>query len=134
MYLYFLVLTLASAAFAIAPNPAAPKPANSTFCNYYTSRDFTGNLSSGNIPADQVRAMVTLVNIAFSGNNTEAPNGVNIPGILNNSTVNGTTVSLLKYFDGSLLSTNRGGKAVSVNFLDGGGAQYLPSIPPNTNQ
>jgi hypothetical protein len=134
MYLYFVVFTFASAAFAVAPNPAVPKPANSTFCDYYTSKDFTGNLSSGNIPADQVRAMVTLVNIAFSGNNTEAPNDVNISGILNNGTVNGTTVNLLKYFDGSLLSTNRGGKAVSVDFLDGGGSQYLASIPPNTNQ
>jgi hypothetical protein len=123
MRVYFEVLTLAGVVFAGAP-------ANSTICDYYASNAFAGNLTSGNVAADQFRAMFELVNIAFTGNHSETDTGILIPGILNNATVNGTTINLRKYFDGSLLSTNRGGKAVSVNFLDGGpNAPFQFSVP-----
>jgi hypothetical protein len=51
--------------------------------------------------------------------------GVKVPGILAAGMYNGTMVNLLPYFDGTLESSNRGGKAKSVNFLDGGGAAPL---------
>jgi hypothetical protein len=62
-----------------------------------------------------------------------------VNGILNNGTVNGTTVSLLGYFDGSMATSNRGGDSgVSINFLDGGGAAPLmkdmPAEDDSSNQ
>ncbi|KAH9209804.1 hypothetical protein DL95DRAFT_476289, partial [Leptodontidium sp. 2 PMI_412] len=52
---------------------------------------------------------------------------------------NGVEANLLPYFNGALLSSNRGGsKGVSVNFLDDGGAAPLmmnkPSNTTNSNQ
>ena len=52
---------------------------------------------------------------------------------------NGAMVNLAPYFNGMLESSNRGGMAgVSVNFLDGGGAEPLkmnkPANDMNSNQ
>lgn len=52
---------------------------------------------------------------------------------------NGTAVNLLPYFNGELASSNRGGDSgVSVNFLDGGGAdpikQNMPANNTSSNQ
>lgn len=130
-FVFLKALTLVVPVFAAVPH-------SSTICDYYASPAFAGNLTSGNTAADQLRGMVELVNIAFAGNKSETPNGIQIPGILNDGNVNGTTVSLRKYFNGSLLSTNRDGKAVGVNFLDGGDTapfqQFYASTPKNTNQ
>jgi hypothetical protein len=126
MYRYLRALSLVSSAFAT-------RPANVTICDFYGSGAFLGNTSTGNVDADQLKAMSELVSYAFTGNNTPNDVNINVPGILNNGTVNGTTVSLLKYFDGSLLSTNRGGKAVSINFLDGGGIAAIPNYVPLMN-
>lgn len=51
---------------------------------------------------------------------TGPPSRFNITGILRLGTYNGIEVNLRPYFDGGLISTNRGNKATSVNFLDGG--------------
>jgi hypothetical protein len=123
MYRYLRAIILVSSAFAA-------RPANVTICDFYGSSAFLGNTSTGNANSDQLKAMFELVSYAFTGNNTPNDVNINVPGILNNGTVNGTTVSLLKYFDGSLLSTNRGGKAVSINFLDGGGTATIPIYTP----
>lgn len=57
--------------------------------------------------------------------------GVAVPGILAKGTFNGSEVNLLPFFDGTLNSTNRGGPSgVSVNFLDGGGAEPLKNNKP----
>lgn len=54
-----------------------------------------------------------------------------VPGILAPGEINGTKVNLLPYFSGELKSTNRGGDSgVSVNFLDGGGAEPLKMNKP----
>ncbi len=54
-----------------------------------------------------------------------------VPGILAAGTFNGNQVDLLPYFSGGLQSTNRGGSSgVSVNFLDGGGADPLKNNKP----
>ena len=65
--------------------------------------------------------------------------GVMVPGILAPGEYNGTKVNLLPYFDGTLASSNRGGKTgVSVNFLDDGGAAPLkmnkPAMGTTSNQ
>ena len=64
---------------------------------------------------------------------------VSVPGILAPGMVNGEAVNLLPYFNGGLMSTNRNGQAVSVNFLDGGGAAPIIANPtsagaPGSNQ
>lgn len=57
--------------------------------------------------------------------------GISVPGILASGTYNDTEVNLLPYFDGTLASSNRGGETgVSVNFLDGGGAEPLKENKP----
>jgi len=52
--------------------------------------------------------------------------GIAVTGILNPGTYNGTNVNLLPYFDGTLLSTNKGGNTgAAASFLDDGGAAPL---------
>ena len=61
--------------------------------------------------------------------------GVVVPGIIAKGTFNGTAVNLLPFFDGTLNSTNRGGSSgVSVNFLDGGGAEPLKMNKPANDE
>ena len=58
-----------------------------------------------------------------------------MPGILAKGTFNGTEVNLLPFFDGTLKTTNRGGSSgVSVNFLDGGGAEPLKMNKPANDE
>lgn len=63
---------------------------------------------------------------------------IKVSGILTEGTYNGIKVSLLPYFNGELVSTNGGNKPLSVNFLDGGGADilrnYQPANSDTTNQ
>lgn len=75
--------------------------------------------------------MTLVVNTAVIGNYTQPNVGIAVPGILNpNATYMGTPVNLVPYFDGSLVSTNAGGMAKSVNFLDDGGAAPLMMNKP----
>ena len=53
-----------------------------------------------------------------------------MPGILAPGEVNGVKVDLAPYFNGGLASTNKGGKAEAVNFLDGSGAEPLKKNMP----
>ena len=47
-------------------------------------------------------------------------------GILNAGTYNGSTIRLIRYFDGSLYSTNGiNGQPTAVNWLDDGGVVAL---------
>lgn len=73
----------------------------------------------------QATLLTALVNTALIGNYSPLGGKHNVSGILANGTYNGTQVSLLKYFDGSLKSTNVNNNATAVNFLDGGGAAPL---------
>lgn len=58
-----------------------------------------------------------------------------MPGILAPGKYNDTDVNLLPYFDGTLASSNRGGEeGVSVNFLDGGGAEPLKQNKPSNDE
>src|ERR1700733_11531395 len=107
----------------------AQRPANESICDYYTTA-----LLKENNATNQMTLLTLVVNTVVIGNYTQPNVGIAVPGILANGTFNGTAVSLLKYFDGSLLSSNRGGSAgVSVNFLDGGGAAPLMmNMPANS--
>ncbi|KDN52712.1 hypothetical protein K437DRAFT_162155 [Tilletiaria anomala UBC 951] len=96
-----------------------------SFCDKYSTALF--NSTDG---AQQLTLLTLVVNSALIGNYSNATSAnapVKPTGILTaNGTFNGVNnINLLKYFDGSLLSTNRNGKAVSLNFLDGGGATPL---------
>lgn len=62
------------------------------------------------------------------------PNKNAVPGILAPGEVNGVKVDLAPYFSGGLVSTNVGGKARAVNFLDGGGAEPLKNNMPANDQ
>lgn len=58
-----------------------------------------------------------------------------VPGILAPGEVDGTEVNLMPYFNGDLKTTNKGGdEGVSVNFLDGGGAEPLKKNMPANDE
>ncbi|PQE09452.1 hypothetical protein CJF31_00004315 [Rutstroemia sp. NJR-2017a BVV2] len=125
----------------------AQRPANISVCDYYTTA-----LLKDNTAENQATLLTLLVNTAVIGNcktyssriptvlfaqitriktnehipDTQPNTGIAVPGILAPGTYDGTQVSLAKYFNGNLASTNRGGsEGVKVNFLDGGGAVPL---------
>ncbi|PQE13860.1 hypothetical protein CJF30_00006685 [Rutstroemia sp. NJR-2017a BBW] len=117
----------------------AQRPANISVCDYYTTA-----LLKDNTAKNQATLLTVLVNTAVIGNcmtysiltspipvaqttrNTQPNTGIVVPGILAPGTYDGTEVSLAKYFNGNLASTNKGGsEGVKVNFLDGGGAVPL---------
>lgn len=114
---------LAGAAAVSAQNSSTP-----SFCDKYSTALFNSTA------ADKQLTLLTLVvNSAVIGNysNATAPNAAVKPtGIVNNGTYMGKSVSLLKYFDGTVASTNRNGKASSVSFLDGGGPTPLMANKP----
>jgi hypothetical protein len=99
--------------------------AQQSLCNKYTAALFGSNSE-----ANQELLLTKLVNTVVIGNYTAgAANAV--PGILTPTTYMGEQVNLLQYFDGTLASSNRGGKCgVKVNFLDGGGATPLTHDKP----
>jgi hypothetical protein len=113
---------------AAVSSAIAQRPASTSICDYYTTA-----LLKTNNATNQKTLLTLVVNTAVIGNYTLPNVGITVPGILANGTYNGTAVHLLKYFDGSLLSSNRGGKSgVSINFLDDGGAAPLKlNMPAN---
>ena len=107
----------------------AQRPTNMSICDYYATA-----LLKSNTAANQLAVLTLVVNTAVIGNYTTPNVGIKVPGILTPGTYNGIPVNLLKYFDGSLLSSNRGGSSgVAINFLDGGGAAPLMmNMPANS--
>ncbi|KAF7932228.1 hypothetical protein EAE99_003468 [Botrytis elliptica] len=126
--------SLAVAALSLVGTAVAQRQAGSSICDYYTAALFKDNTSY-----NQKKLLVHVVNRALIGNiGDQSASSVNVPGILTNGTYNGIKVSLLPYFNGGLVSTNGGNKPLSVNFLDGGGADslrnYQPANSDTTNQ
>jgi hypothetical protein len=108
-------------ATTVATLAAAQRPEDEPICDYYTTA-----LLKENTAENQATLLTLLVNTVVIGNYTMPNVGVEVAGILAPGTFNGTEVNLLPYFDGTLASSNRGGDTgVSVNFLDGGGAEPL---------
>jgi len=100
-----------------------------SFCDKYTTALFTNNTAE-----NQLMLLTAVVNTAVIGNYSESKTGKAVSGILAKGTYEGVEVDLLPYFNGGLLSTNRGGSSgVAVNFLDGGGAAPLMmNMPANS--
>lgn len=108
-------------------NVVAQRPSNISICDYYTTA-----LLKENTAENQAKLLTLVVNTAAIGNYTQPNVGIEVPGILApGAKFNDTSVNLVPYFSGMLASTNRGGdKGVSVNFLDGGGAEPLKNNKP----
>lgn len=98
----------------------AQRPDNTSICDYYTTA-----LLKDNNATNQLTLLTLLVNTAVIGNYTKPNVGVKVDGILAPGKYNDTDVNLMPYFNGGLLSSNRGDKAVAINFLDDGGAVPL---------
>ena len=112
------------AALAVAVH--SQRPNSTSVCDYYANALF----GASNVTT-QSGLLTALVNTVVIGNYT-TPNHNAVPGILaTDATYNGTKVDLAKYFDGSMRVTNTGkSHGVSVNFLDGGGADPLKKSEP----
>src|SRR5271154_2137954 len=106
------------------------RPMNTSICDYYTTA-----LLMNNTAENQMTLLTLIVNTAVIGNYTQPNVGIMDPGILASGQMQeGAPVDLLRYFNGSLMSTNVNGKAGTVNFLDDGGATPLMmNKPANTN-
>lgn len=102
---------------------------NVSVCDKYTTALLMDNNST-----NQYTLLTLLVNTVVIGNYTQ-PNKNAVPGILAKGEYMGTEVNLLPYFDGTLLSSNRGGDSgVSINFLDDGGAEPLKKNMPSNGK
>ncbi|RDW89187.1 hypothetical protein BP6252_01219 [Coleophoma cylindrospora] len=111
---------------AVVGSAVAQRPSNESICDYYTTA-----LLKNNTAANQLTLLTLVVNTAVIGNYTTPNVGIMVPGILAPGTFNGTDVNLAPYFSGALASTNTGGSSgMSVNFLDGGGADPLKMNKP----
>jgi len=114
-------------AAAVGSAMAADNSTSMSICDKYTTA-----LLKNNTAANQKTLLTLVVNTAVIGNYTKPNVGIKVPGILAAGEYNGTSVNLLPYFDGGLASTNRGNKAVSMNFLDdGGAAPLMDNMPSN---
>ncbi|KAF3918235.1 hypothetical protein ABW20_dc0110667 [Dactylellina cionopaga] len=120
-----------STTLALLVTPVAVFAQMDSICDKYTKALFKNNTAE-----NQYTLLVKLVNTALIGNYTAGSkakvNGILVPGTFMNQ-----NVSLLHYFNGGLLSTNRG-KPSSTNFIDGGGAiplaQDMPANDETSNQ
>lgn len=123
------MLSKTALVLSVAAGALAQRPSDTPICDYYTTA-----LLEENTAANQYTLLTLVVNTVVIGNYTEPNVGIAVPGILAPGTQDGEEVNLLQYFDGSLLSSNRGGDAgVSINFLDDGGAEPLQNnMPANT--
>lgn len=119
------ILTLLAALDVVAQ-----RPSNMSICDYYTTA-----LLMNNTAENQMTLLILVVNTAVIGNYTQPNVGIKVPGILASGQMQeGVEIDLLKYFNGSLMSTNRGGIPSSVNFLDDGGATPLMQNKPANGQ
>ena len=127
---FFTQIALVAVAAFVFQNVNAQRPANESICDYYTT-----TLLMNNTAENQMTVLTLVVNTAVIGNYTKPNVGIMVPGILAQGQMQeGIPVDLLKYFNGSLMSTNRNGVASSVNFLDdGGAAPLMMNKPANTN-
>ncbi|KXT10374.1 hypothetical protein AC579_1188 [Pseudocercospora musae] len=132
-YSIFFGLAAASAAADLESR------ADPSLCDKYTTA-----LLKDNTAANQETLLTLVVNAAVIGNYTTPNVGIAVPGILAPGTGKFAGVNLAPYFSGALKTTNpesigmTGKKGVSINWLDGGGAEPLkknkPGNDPKSNQ
>lgn len=95
-------------------------PSGTSVCDYYSA-----NLNPNNVTDAQEKWITQFVTNVFGGNSTVFA-GNQVQGILTPATFNGTTIHLIKYFDGSLYVTNgQNGQPGAVDWLDDGGIVAL---------
>ena len=100
----------------------AQAPTGTSVCDHYSN-----SAQASNATAAQEAWIQEFVANVFGGNSTVFSQ-TSVQGILTPATFNGSTIHLLKYFDGSLYSTNsQSGSAGAVNWLDDGGIVALQS-------
>jgi hypothetical protein len=107
MHIFSFLTLLLGLAYAQAPDDIS-------VCNYYGAK-----LNSDDT-VGQKQFITTFVQNLFGGSTSSVFSSTGVHGLLTPATYNDTTVSLHKYFDGSLFSTNTG-KADAINWLDDGG-------------
>lgn len=121
---------------AVQSLPLKVLNSSQTICERYTPSNTT-----------QYAWISQLINLAFTGDYTPLPdlwpanpNGTyQASGILDPNAVYRdpcyavTKINLVPYFNGTYKSNNRDGKAVAINFLDGGGVTALKSGVPAWN-
>ncbi|KAI8903632.1 hypothetical protein EDD86DRAFT_250345 [Gorgonomyces haynaldii] len=110
-------------------NTGSDRPSNVPICDFYTQKIFGQNNAQ-----NQVKLLTKLVNTVVIGNYTAGTTVPGVVGILAPVVVNGERVDLSGFFNGQLQTTNVGGVASKVNFLDGGGADPLKLDQPANNQ
>merc|ERR1712000_415627 len=121
---------LALAAAAVTAVNAQDRPEDEPIFDYYTKA-----LLKENTAENQATLLTLVVNTVVIGNYTEPNVVIMVPGILAPGEVDGTEVNLMPYFNGDLKTTNKGGdEGVSVNFLDGGGAEPLKKNMPANDE
>jgi hypothetical protein len=91
--------------------PSSAQPAGTTLCSKYAVAVFMNNTAD-----NQLALIQAVVNLAVLGDDT-------LPGIL------APQSGLVDLFNGAGNTTNRGGRAVAVNFLDGAGG-----LPDNLDE
>ena len=91
----------------------AQRPADVPICDYYTTALFKDNTE-----ANQNKLLAALVNRVVVGNLSATANGKPVTGILAKQNFQGQAVDLAPFFTGAKATTNEGGVARAVNFLD----------------
>jgi hypothetical protein len=115
-----MIASLLFSALAFAQTPS--------LCDKYTTAVFTNNSEE-----NQLKLLTAVVNTVVIGNYSASATGQRVAGILAPGTQGGETINLLGYFDGTLNTSNVGGRASKVNFLDGGAAAPLALGQASTN-
>ena len=98
----------------------AQRPSNASICDYYAEKLY--GLNNSDTQFELVQGIVAL---AFGGSFNLTNISSDITGILNPGTLNGLSVNLQPWFDGSLESTNLNNQPVGINWLNGGGLDPL---------
>ncbi len=116
---------LAAALLCAAAPSVAQRPNGTSPCDYYAEKTVGANTAANQLILMQLVLHSALLGPFSKYNTVKVPNFV---GALQQTTYLGDAVDLAPYFTGALASTNRGGNAVSVNFLDDGGAEALKNF------
>jgi len=105
---------------ALVGYTASQAPNGTSVCDYYSS-----SLDSANQTNAQSKWITQFVVNVFGGNTTVFA-GPSVTGVLAAATYNNTQIHLVKYFDGTLYSTDgKNGQPQAVNWLDDGGIVTL---------
>jgi len=99
---------------------ASQAPNGTSVCDFYSS-----SATAANGTAAQ-KAWITQFVVNVFGGNSTVFSGPSVLGVLSAATFNNTRINLVKYFDGTVYSTDgENGQPQAVNWLDDGGVVAL---------